>query len=205
LECGFDQAVQGGVEMNKHVVHLLSGGLDSVVLLHDLIQQGCNVHCVLFDYGQNHGSRELPLAKKQCEIAGVSFTEIKIPQIRGSSLTSGSGSKVVPNRNAILLSFAVSLAVNAKAESVTIACNADDAADFPDCRPRFIDRMDQAAFSAGTGVEVCAPYLYQRKAEIVEIGRKLGVNFDLTWSCYIGGEVPCRECDACKKRAEALA
>lgn len=187
------------------IIHLMSGGLDSTVLLFDLKAQGHPVHCLLFDYGQVHGKRELPIAGWFCGIVGVQFTKLVLPSMPGSSLTDGNGSKVVPNRNAILLSVAIGVAMNAKVQRVTCACNKDDAADFPDCRREFIDAMNAASKAAGTGVEVCAPYLDLTKREIVGIGKYRGVPMSETWSCYRDGVQPCGECDACKRRAEAMA
>jgi 7-cyano-7-deazaguanine synthase len=193
----------------QKVIHLLSGGLDSTVLLYDLINQRCDVHCVLFNYGQRH-ARELSAAESICSnlnhgfTVRVGWTNIRLPKIPGSSLTDGSGSKVVPNRNAIFLSVAVSIAVNAGAESVTIACNKDDANDFLDCRREFIHAMN-AASMAGAGVEICAPYINLTKRQIVSLGRSLDVPIEGTWSCYEGGFAPCGACDACLKRAEAMA
>lgn len=189
----------------KKVVHLLSGGLDSTVLLYDLLDQKCEVHCVLFDYKQKHAWRELPQAIHHCRENGVKFTQIELPKIAGSTLTDGSGSKVVPNRNAIFLSHAVALAMRAGAESVTYACNADDAKDFPDCRMAFVQAMNVLQLNAETGIEICAPYILLSKREIVAIGRRLGVALDETYSCYAGGQSECGVCDACKARMAALA
>lgn len=199
----------------KPIIHLFSGGLDSTVMLFDLLNQKCAVHCVLFNYGQTHANRELTAARslltewnawaKAGNTQAIEFTEIRLPQIPGSLLTSGSGSKIVPNRNAILLSAAIAIAVNAKAEAVTIACNKDDAKDFPDCRREFISAMNLASKTADTGVEVCAPYIDTTKREIVQIGRRLDVNLERTWSCYAGGFAPCGACDACIRRSEAMA
>jgi 7-cyano-7-deazaguanine synthase len=187
----------------QRVILLLSGGLDSVVLLHLTLSQGCHVHSVLLDYGQKH-KRELDLAKWHCHQTGTLYSLLAIPQIPGSSLTDGTGSKVVPNRNAIFISFAVSVAMNAKADSVVFAANQDDATDFPDCRKEFVEAMSKATRLAA-GVEVCAPFINTTKKQIVEIGRKLGVDFSRTWSCYQGNFDPCGVCDACVKRAEAMA
>lgn len=191
--------------MPKKVVHLLSGGLDSTVLLYDLLDQKCEVHCALFDYKQKHAWRELPQAIHHCQWKGVKCTLIELPKIAGSTLTDGSGSKVVPNRNAIFLSHAVSIAMLAGAEAVTYACNKDDAADFPDCRGAFVKALNFVQRTAETGVEICAPYIDLSKREIVAIGRRLGVAMDETYSCYEGGQAACGVCDACKARMAALA
>ncbi len=187
----------------KSIIHLLSGGLDSVVMLYDLVDQGHLVHCVLFRYGQNH-EQELTFAKGHCRRLGLTFTTIDLPRLRGSSLTGDSGSVVVPNRNAIMLSVAVNIACAANAECVTFASNLDDAAGFPDCRPEFVSAFNAAVKAAQINVEVCAPYNAISKREIVQIGRRLNVPIWDTWSCYQGGSDPCGTCSACEKRAKAM-
>jgi len=190
--------------MKKHIIHLLSGGLDSVVMLYDLHGQGCAIHCALFDYKQRH-IQELNWAKHHCHRLGLMFTTIELPQLSGSELTDGKGGVVVPNRNAIMLSHAVNLAVSAKAESITIACNKDDEAVFPDCRMAFIQTFNNMLTTAEIPVEVCAPYINRSKEWIVALGQELGVRFTETWSCYAGGIQPCGVCEACKKRNAVLA
>lgn len=188
----------------KTIVHLLSGGMDSTVMLYDLQAQGHKVHCVLFDYKQKH-VQELDFAKFHCSRLGVLYTTLELPQFKGSTLTDGSGGVVVPNRNAILLSLAVNVAIVAKADTVTYACNKDDEAVFADCRQAFVQTFNNLLMMTEIQVEVCAPYMDKHKWEIADLGRQLGVNMDQTWSCYKGGESPCGECPACKKREEALA
>lgn len=187
----------------KNVLHLLSGGLDSTVLLYDLVDQGHAVHAVLFDYGQTH-VEELNLAAEHCDRLGLKMSTLRLPRLRGSRLTDGAGSYVVPNRNAVLLSVACNLAVIAKAESVTFGSNRDDAEGFPDCRRQFVEAFNLALRAAEIDVEVCAPYIDKTKAEIVAIGRALGVPMHRTWSCYSGGSKPCEVCPACIKRTAAF-
>lgn len=187
----------------KTIIHLLSGGLDSTVLLYDLINQGHQAHCALFRYGQKH-AQELSFAMGHCRRLGVLFTTLETPHLRGSQLTDDSGTFVVPNRNAILLSIAANLAEAARAEAVTFGCNLDDSEIFPDCRPDFVARMNDALKSAGSKVEVCAPYISKTKKEIVAIGRCLNVPMHDTWSCYRGGSHHCGTCPACVNRVEAL-
>lgn len=190
--------------MPKHVVLLLSGGLDSVTLLYDLkTRRGCEVHCALFDYGQKH-SQELTFAKHHCHRLGVMFTTLSLPQLKGSALTDGSGSVIVPNRNAILLSHAVNLAAAIRAESVCFAANKDDENNFPDCRIAFVQALNNLLTVAEIHVEVRAPYWDTPKWQIVALAREMGVDVAQTWSCYRGGAMPCGECEACKKREAAL-
>jgi len=187
----------------KTIIHLLSGGLDSTVLLYDLVNQGHKVHCALFQYGQKH-NQELAFAKGHCRRLGILFTMLDVPSLRGSQLLDGTGSFVVPNRNAILICIAANLAESAAAEAVTYACNRDDKEAFPDCSPEFVSRINDTLRAGGCSVEVCAPYIEKTKREIAAIGRSLSVPMYDTWSCYLGGEMPCGRCPACAKREEAL-
>lgn len=188
----------------KPIVHLLSGGLDSVVMLYDLHSQGCQIHCALFDYQQRH-VQELNWAKHHVHRLGLRFTTFNLPQLKGSELTDGCGGMIVPNRNAVFLSIAVNLAVEAKAESVTFGANLDDASEFPDCRHDFVKAYNAMLKAAEIPVEVCAPYRDKPKWWIVSLGNDLGVNFNETWSCYRGGVQECGVCGACKKRGAAFA
>lgn len=177
--------------------------MDSVVLLYDLVDQGHRVHCLLFDYGQRH-VKELDFAVWHSKLNGTKHTMIKLPQLRGSDLTDGSGGVVVPNRNAIFLSVAVNLAVAAKADTITFAANADDESVFPDCRKAFVDAMNASVKAAGYSVEICAPYLDWPKWKIGAKAQEMRVPLSETWSCYRSGETPCGECPACQKREAAL-
>lgn len=186
--------------MPKTIIHLLSGGLDSVTMLYDLRQQGHNVHCLLFDYKQRH-IQELTFAKGHCHRLGVLYTTMELPPLGG--LTDDTH-WIVPNRNCILLSLAVNLAVQAKAETVTIGCNKDDEAGFPDCRMAFLQLFNTMLTAAEISVEVCAPYLDKSKAWIGGLAREMGVPTHEIWTCYRGGAKPCGECPACLKLAAAL-
>ena len=185
--------------ISETIIHLLSGGLDSVTMLYDLHAQGHNVHCVLFDYKQKH-IQELTFAKGHCKRLGVVFTVIDLPNLGGLTDVSW----IVPNRNAILLSIAVNLAVKLKAKKVTIGCNKEDDAMFPDCRQAFIQIFNNMLATAEVRVEISAPYLTWPKWKIGGLSRELGVPLNEIWTCYIGGAIPCGECPACKKLKVAL-
>ena len=187
----------------KNIVLLLSGGLDSVVLLHDLHGQGHKVHPVLFHYEQIH-EIELSFAKYHCALLKLTPSVQVISQLKGSSLTDGSGGVVVPFRNAVLLSHAANLAASFGVETVAYACNKDDEERFPDCRKPFIDAMNALSKASGYDVEICAPYLDKSKWWIAGLGREMGVDLTKTWSCYKRGPEPCGQCPACKKREAAL-
>lgn len=195
--------------MNRTIMLLLSGGFDSVTLLHDLASQdNVFIHSLIFDYGQKNG-REIGFARMQCDSLQLPFTVIELHRIKGlfqhSIITDGTGSVIVPNRNAVLLNIAASIAAGAGVESVLIGCNQDDAENFPDCRPAFINAVQHTLQCAGVPVEICAPYLFNTKRQIAALARKLGVDISKTYSCYEGGFEPCGKCLACRKREEALA
>lgn len=185
------------------VVHLMSGGLDSTVLLYDLQQQGHKIHCVLFDYKQRH-VQELNWARSHCDRLGILYTTLELPQLHGSELTDGKGGVVVPFRNGIFLGLAVNVAVAAGADAITLAANSSDEAQFPDCRMAFVQVFNNLLMMAEIHIEVCAPYIDKPKSWIARKGSDLGVTLSETWSCYRGGIQPCGECLACQKREEAL-
>ena len=181
------------------IIHLLSGGLDSVTMLYDMHRDGQLVYCLLFDYGQPH-VQELQFAKGHCRSLDVQWSKVEIPQLGG--LTDESW--VVPFRNPIMLSVAVNFAVRAGAETITIASNADDRAEFPDCRWEVMDVMNHAIKLSGYDVTIKTPYENKRKWQIVALARELGVRITETWSCYRGGAKPCMKCPACEKMIAAL-
>ena len=178
---------------------LLSGGLDSTTLLYQLVETGKRLQCLMVDYGQRH-VQELTFAKAHCHTLNVPFSTMTIPMLGINDET-----WVVPNRNAILLSLAVSEAVRRWAVEVVIGCNADDAAGFPDCRPEFIGAMNAAVIAAGEQVRINAPFLHTGKRDIYREAVRLGVQMHDIWTCYRGGAKPCGECPACLKLKAALA
>lgn len=186
------------------VIICLSGGLDSVTLLYWLIGEGFKVHAVLFDYGQRH-VQELTFAKGHCRRMGVPFTTMDVPSLKGSKLTCGNGSWVVPNRNAVFLSLAVNKAVELKFSQVAFGANSDDSDMFPDCRKDFVVAFNHMLNAAEISVRVWTPFLYKTKAWVAALSRDVGVPTGEYWTCYRGGAVPCGKCLACKKLKEAFA
>lgn len=183
----------------RFIILLLSGGLDSVTLLYKLHGEGCKIHCLLFDYGQQH-VQELLFAKAHCHRLRVLWTTVNLPKLGG--LTDGDW--VVPFRNPIMLAIGVNLAVQAGADSVVIGCNADDAEMFPDCRWTTLDAMNHAVKLSGYSIEICAPFIQKRKWEIGGMAQEMGVPMHEIWTCYKGGAKPCGECPACQKLALAF-
>jgi 7-cyano-7-deazaguanine synthase len=193
-------------------IHLLSGGLDSTVLLYDLLDQGHKAHCILYDYGQRH-IKELGFAEATCAKLGVTYDRIALPPqlFKRSALTAGAESLVgqptiVPNRNMVLISMAASYALSHGCTAVSCAINSDDAEVYPDCRAEFIKNLNFALRCCHTRrMEVHVPYIVRTKAKVVEIGRRLNVPLGETWSCYAGGDEPCGQCGACQVRLKAIA
>ena len=204
----------------KNSVIIVSGGMDSITLLYDHkdeIALG-----ISFDYGSNHNAREIPFAKMHCERLGIKHITINLDfmhQYFKSSLLDGAEaipeghyaddnmkSTVVPFRNGIMLSIAIGIAESNNLDQVFIANHGGDHTIYPDCRPEFINAIDAAA-TAGTynNVKVVAPYTKITKSDIARIGKKFGIDYTETWSCYKGGEVHCGKCGTCVERKEALA
>lgn len=203
----------------KDSVIILSGGMDSVTLLHEYKDD--IALAVTFDYGSNHASREIECAKYHCELLGVAHIIIPLAFIKEyfkSSLLEGGDaipdghyadenmkSTVVPFRNGIMLSIACGLAESNNLHRVMIANHAGDHAIYPDCRATFIDSMSEA-MSYGTyeHVRIFAPYTGITKTDIAVRGRELGIDYSTTWSCYKGGEHHCGTCGTCVERREAM-
>lgn len=203
----------------KDSVIVLSGGMDSVTLLHDYVDS--IALAVTFDYGSRHNAREIECARKNCEILGVEHLVIPLDfmgkYFKSSLLIGGEEipeghysdenmkSTVVPFRNGIMLSIAAGLAESRGLKNVMLANHSGDHAIYPDCRPGFIDAMS-LAIEHGTydGVKIVAPYTGISKSDIARIGKKIGVDYCLTYSCYKGGEKHCGKCGTCVERMEAL-
>lgn len=204
----------------KNSAIIVSGGMDSITLLYDHkdeIALG-----ISFDYGSNHNAREIPFAKMHCEQLGIKHITINLDfmhQYFKSSLLDGAEaipeghyaddnmkSTVVPFRNGIMLAIAIGIAESNNLDQVFIANHGGDHTIYPDCRPEFINAIDAAA-TAGTynNVKVIAPYTKITKSDIARIGKRLGIDYAETWSCYKGGEVHCGKCGTCVERKEALA
>ena len=177
---------------------------------------------VNFSYGSNHNMRELECARAHCSELGIELVEIDLSFIGKyfhSSLLEGAEavpegdydfdnmkSTVVPFRNGIMLAAAAGLAESHGLDTVMIANHAGDHAIYPDCRGSFIDAMARA-IAEGTyeGIALKAPYTYLNKADIALRGKRLGIDYTTTYSCYKGLEHHCGRCGTCLERRKALA
>jgi 7-cyano-7-deazaguanine synthase len=211
--------------MSRKAVVLLSGGLDSSTVLAMARAQGFEPVCLSVAYGQRHAV-EVERAKRVAESMGVQdvrVVKVDLGAIGGSALTAdipipkdrrasemGAGIPVtyVPARNTVLLALALGLAESIGASDVFIGVNAVDYSGYPDCRPEFIRGFESlAALATKAGVEgtrfrIHAPLSGMTKAEIIREGKRLGVDYALTHSCYDPDEQgrACGRCDSCVLR-----
>ena len=210
----------------KKAVVLLSGGLDSATALAIAREQGCACYALSFDYGQRHAT-ELNAARQVAAAVGVlehKVLSLSLDDIGGSALTDnaievpeqgGEGIPVtyVPARNTVFLSLALGWAEVLGAHDIFVGVNAVDYSGYPDCRPAFIAAFERLAnLATRDGVEgrhfhIHAPLIEMSKAQIVQAGSALGVDYALTVSCYRADAQgrACGRCDSCRFRAQGFA
>ncbi len=216
---------------DRRAVVLLSGGLDSATALAMARLQGYTTYALSFQYGQRH-QVELEAAARVAEAMGAAqhvVVDIDLRRFGGSALTSdipvphhnrvedledGIPVTYVPARNTVFLSFALAWAETLPASDIFIGVNALDYSGYPDCRPEYIrafERMANLATKAGVegrqDLRIHAPLVDLTKAQIIQLGRSLGVDYGLTHSCYDPDRSgrPCGSCDSCLLRAKGFA
>ena len=208
-------------------VVLLSGGMDSATCLALAVRERPPVHALTVQYGQRH-AKEVRSASALARRFGVRHhVVLRLPlgPILDSSLTRSHRrlprrtppagtipSTYVPARNTILLSIALGYAESHRLGAIYLGANAIDYSGYPDCRPEYLRAFERLARLAtrvgvqeGRAIRVVAPLLRASKAEIVHLGDRLGVPWELTWSCYAGGRRPCGRCPSCRIRARGFA
>ncbi len=212
--------------MQAKAVVLLSGGLDSATLLAIARVQGFACYALSLDYGQRHES-ELAAARRVAAALGVvehKIIALDLTQIGGSALTDaniavpetpsvGIPVTYVPARNTVFLSVALAWAEVLGAQDIFIGVNAVDYSGYPDCRPEYIAAFARLAdLATRAGVEgapfrINAPLIAMSKAEIIQAGLQLGVDYALTLSCYTADSHgrACGRCDSCRLRAAGFA
>ena len=200
---------------------LLSGGMDSVVALYEVLGQHEVVACLSFDYGSKHNSKEIPFAKLHAKRNGIAHHTIPLDFMNAlfkSDLLKSGGEipdghyaeqtmkqTVVPFRNGIMLAIATGYAESVEADALVIAAHSGDHAIYPDCRESFMQAMG-SAMEQGTyaKIQLLRPFIGTDKAGIAKRGVELGIDFSKTWSCYKGGEIHCGTCGTCVERREAF-
>ena len=218
--------------MSEKAMVLCSGGVDSTTCLAMAVAEvgAENVLALSVYYGQKH-DKEIQAAKKVAEYYGVRRMELDLSVIFSGSncsllkqstediplesyaqqIAETHGEKpvstYVPFRNGLFLSSAASIALSHGCSKIMYGAHADDAAGaaYPDCSLDFVNAMNQAIYlGSGNQLTIEAPFVSLTKADVVKKGLELGVPYDLTWSCYEGGEKPCGKCGTCIDRQRAF-
>ena len=216
--------------MNKPAIILLSGGLDSTTCAAIAREDHYDLHGLTINYGQKH-NYELKAAKlvaKNFKFTSHAVIEINLASFGGSSLLSEEievpknrnlgikddiPSTYVPARNTVFLSIALAKAETINAFDIFIGVNAIDYSGYPDCRPEFIlqfeKMMNVATKDAVQNIgkyKIHTPLIKLTKAEIIKKGQQLGIDYQITSSCYAPNKYgkPCGQCDACKLRIKGF-
>ena len=220
------------LEKNKKAVVLLSGGLDSATILAIARSEGFRLFALTFSYGQRH-QREIEAAKRIARSLGAvehRLINLDLAAFGGSALTDpnievpkdradlANSDQIpptyVPARNTIFLSYALAWAEVLGAFDIFIGVNSTDYSGYPDCRPKFITAFKRLAnLAAAAAVQgrgqyrIHTPVMYMTKAQIILTGKKLGVDYSLTHSCYDPDESgrSCGRCDSCRLRLKGFA
>lgn len=208
---------------------LLSGGVDSATCLALAVERygAENVTALSSEYGQKH-SKESLYAQKIADHYGVKRLLIDLSNTmeysdcsllshskkdiqKGSYAEQTDGktpvSTYVPFRNGLFLSVAATIGLSIGASEIWYGAHADDAAGaaYPDCSMNFVNKINSAIMEGTAGmIRVVAPYASTNKAGVVKDGLRMGVPYEYTWSCYVGGEKPCGKCGTCIDRAKAF-
>ena len=216
--------------MNKPAIILLSGGLDSTTCAAIAKEDGYDLHGITINYGQKH-NYELKAAKLVAQnfkfnshavididlasFGGSSLVseEIEVPKNRNLGIKDDIPSTYVPARNTVFLSIALAKAETINAFDIFIGVNAIDYSGYPDCRPEFIlqfeKMMNVATKDAAQNIgeyKIHTPLIKLTKAEIIKKGQQLGIDYQITSSCYSPNKYgqPCGQCDACKLRIKGF-
>ncbi len=206
-------------------VAIVSGGMDSVTLLHYLVKtEKLHPAVVSFAYGQKH-VKEIEYARENAKLLGCEpFQVIDLTSYRaifgGSALVSEQvdiptievvrgdpqPATYVPNRNMLFLAFAVAYAESLGTGRVFYGAQAHDMYGYWDCTPEFLERLNQVySLNRKAPVQIEAPFVKRSKTEILKLGTELGVDYGKTWSCYAGQDKACGVCPTCAERMKAFA
>jgi 7-cyano-7-deazaguanine synthase len=206
-------------------VAVVSGGMDSTTLLHYLVKrQGLRPALLTYAYGQRH-AREIDCARTQAEILGLTaptlFNLTPFKAAFASSALVDAGKQIpqaadvegdpqpatyVPFRNLIFLTLAAAYAESHGASRVYYGAQRHDLYGYWDTTPDFLDRVNHVyALNRKSAIKIEAPFINYSKADILRLGFELGVDYGMTWSCYLGGKLACGVCPTCVERLNAFA
>ena len=198
-------------------VIVLSGGPDSAVVAYWAKNQGYTLDPITFNYGQI-AVKETLCAQKIAESLGGKTKIVDLSALKDvfGGVTSLCNSNIpltaefsqpiiVPFRNAIFLSVAVSYAVSVGADKIFYGAHGSDEPFYPDCRREFYEAFEKAArLGTGEDITIQAPFSGKHKSEVIKKGTELGVPFELTWSCYRDAQKHCGKCESCVNRKKAF-
>ncbi len=208
----------------KKAIVLLSGGMDSAVVVAVALNDGYNVAALHLNYGQRTQSRELQAFYDLCEyysiqeklivdieylnqIGGTSLIDKSIPIPKNAVENTRIPNTYVPFRNGNILAIAVSWAEVIGADAIYIGANTIDSSGYPDTSKEFLEAFELAAnlgtkfgIAGSSKLKIKAPLIDLSKKDIVLTGKEFNVPFELTWSCYEDNEIACGECDSCLLR-----
>lgn len=211
----------------KHsAVIAVSGGLDSTTLLHYVVKEmGVkDVKAICFHYGQRH-EKEIAFAEWQADQLGLSFMEVPLPMLQGTSVLAGSAlvntdvpvpnldqvmgdpqpPTYVPFRNLVMLSCCLSLAEAIGASLVLYGAQRHDLYGYWDTTLEFVKAVNGVAnLNRKHHIQVDAPFVDLSKEEVLRLGLEMGVDYSKTWSCYNGMDLACGTCPTCRERLEAF-
>ena len=205
--------------MTKIVV-VYSGGMDSFTLINLALHYEHKVSAISFDYGQKH-KKELSVARDFCKSNLINLEVVDIsaikPLLKGSALTDEieipkghyedqtMKTTVVPNRNMIMISLAIAHAISIDFEEVWYGAHTGDHAIYPDCRPEFLESINNTSKLANyESIAVKAPFINLTKGKILSKGLDMNLDYSQTWTCYEGKEQACGKCGSCVERLEAF-
>ncbi|WP_455379901.1 7-cyano-7-deazaguanine synthase [Acidihalobacter prosperus] len=189
----------------KPTVLLLSGGIESVTLLHLLADSG-KIQPLFFNYAQRAVQPELDASKKNCDALGIDLQTLDLKEL-GNHFRQGEAWQPhvpLPHRNLILLSIALSFASKIQAHRLCLALNREDADYYATGTPAFIQHF-QALTAEISSIRTETPLIKLDKAQIIHIGhQELGIDYAKTYSCLLGRTRPCGKCPQCLKRLKAF-
>ena len=204
-------------------VAIVSGGMDSVTLLHFLVNQGHIPAVITFDYGQKH-AKEVECARYNAALFSLEHRIVSLTDLAylfsSSALVSEAVTiptiedvqgnpqppTYVPNRNMIFLALASAYAESVGVSAVYYGAQAHDLYGYWDTTPEFLDKLNTVyQLNRHEPIHIEAPFIHYSKTEVLRIGLALGVDYAHTWSCYAGQEDACGRCPTCAERLKAFA
>ena len=200
--------------MTKKSLLILSGGIDSVTLLYQLVNEGINVSCLIFDYGQK-ARKEINCAIEICNSLNIQFELIDITNVSKiiwkntlideEIFDLNPYEADVPSRNTIFLEIATAYAITYGYDDVYIGIINSEEVFSPDTTPMFISKLNELHLHNNwKNIPIKAPYLNKTKTEVILTSFDFKVPLEKTWTCFYNGEVECGECDSCISKREAL-